>query len=143
MQPRHLLVSQMLSPAYKKNPDQAIPSDLFLQARVLSVSHSFSKRSPFTIMMFVSNQINRPKSSQSSNSFKTQFQPILKTGMEPLQKREKRYACTWMSSLNTRCVLLYLARNRNAFWFAKSSNCNHKPTRPPSFQTSCTQIKPP
>jgi hypothetical protein len=47
-----------------------------------------------------------------------------------------------MSSLNTRCVLLYLARNRNAFWFAKSSNCNHEPTHPPSFQTSCTQIKP-
>ncbi len=126
----------------KKNPNQAIPSDLFLQERVLPIPHSFSKRSPFTIMMFVSNQINRPKSSQSSNSFKTQFQPILKTGIEPLQKREKRYACTWMSSLNTRCVLLYLARNRNAFWFAKSSNCNHEPTHPPSFQTSCTQIKP-
>lgn len=54
----------------KKNPNQAIPSDLFLQARILSVPHPFSKRSPFIIMMFVSNQINRPKLSQSFKTFK-------------------------------------------------------------------------
>jgi hypothetical protein len=28
-----------------------------------------------------------------------------------------------MSSLNTRWVALYFASNRNALWFAKSSNC--------------------
>jgi hypothetical protein len=39
------------------------------------------------------------------------------------QISEEVKSSTWMSSLNTRWVVLYFASNRNALWFAKSSNC--------------------
>lgn len=41
---------------------------------------------------------------------------------------------TWMSSSNTRCVLLYFASSLNALWLAKSSNYWHMHTKPAQYE---------
>jgi hypothetical protein len=101
----------------KKNPKQAIPSELFFQARVLYVPHSFSKRSPFTIMMFVSksNQQTKiiPKFKFLQNTISThpknRYRTIAEEGDEVCMHLDviiEHKVCFTVFSKKSECVLV-------------------------------------